>query len=218
MKGLLIKDLKLLKNQRTFFLIVCLAGVMLMVTNAEPSFVISYLTFIFSVFTISSISYDEYDNGYAFLFSLPVSRKTYVREKYLFGLILGGGAWLVSTLMVSASVAARGMVTDWREWLVTACVYLIMFFIFILVILPLQLKFGSEKGRVAMISVVAVIFILSFFAVKLVTWLGIDIDAALARLAAAGMAQILGGAAVVCCVLAVVSYNISQNIMKKKEF
>ena len=80
MKGLLIKDFKLLKGQKNFFFIVCLVGVMLMVTSASPSYVISYMTFVFSMFTLSSVSYDEYDNGLAFLFCLPVTRKKYVRE------------------------------------------------------------------------------------------------------------------------------------------
>ena len=34
---------------------------------------------------MSSISYDEFDNGNAFLFSLPITRKDYVLEKYIFG-------------------------------------------------------------------------------------------------------------------------------------
>ena len=144
MKGLLIKDIRLLKNQKHFFLIVGLVGAMLMFTSEEPSFVISYMTFVFSMFTLSSVSYDEYDNGMAFLFSLPISRKKYVREKYLFGLLLGGTAWTVATAVVSAYVMWKNQDTDWTSWLATACIYLALFLVFLLIILPIQLKFGAE--------------------------------------------------------------------------
>ena len=78
MKGLLIKDFKLLKNQKQFFLIIGLITFMFLVTNDSPYFTITYATMMFSMFTMSTISYDEYDNGAAYLFSLPISRKGYV--------------------------------------------------------------------------------------------------------------------------------------------
>ena len=59
------------------------------------TFAIGFLTFVMSLFSVSSISYDEFDNGNAFLFSLPITRTTYVVEKYCFGLILGLSAWTV---------------------------------------------------------------------------------------------------------------------------
>ena len=44
---------------------------------------VGYVTFIFTLFTVSTISYDEYDNGYPFLFTLPITRRQYVNEKYV---------------------------------------------------------------------------------------------------------------------------------------
>ncbi len=54
----------------------------------------------FPLFTLSTISYDEFDNGNAFLFSLPITRAGYVVEKYCFALILALSAWTISTLLV----------------------------------------------------------------------------------------------------------------------
>lgn len=218
MKGLLIKDIRLLKNQKHFFLIVGLVGAMLMFTSEEPSFVISYMTFVFSMFTLSSVSYDEYDNGMAFLFSLPISRKKYVREKYLFGLLLGGTAWTVATAVVSAYVMWKNQDTDWTSWLATACIYLALFLVFLLIILPIQLKFGAEKGRIAMLVAIGIIFLSAYAGVKIAGRIGIDIDAVLMRFTTAGTGEIVAASAVVCCVLAVISYNISLGIMKKKQF
>ncbi|MCB6203874.1 ABC-2 transporter permease [Extibacter muris] len=218
MKGLLIKDIRLLKNQKHFFLIICLVGTMLLFTSGEPSFVISYMTFVFSMFTLSSISYDEYDNGLAFLFSLPVSRKKYVREKYVFGLLLGGTAWTVTTAVVSAYMTWKKQEIDWKSWLVTACIYLALFVVFLLIILPIQFKFGAEKGRIAMLGAMGIIFLSIYAGTKIAGKIGIDIDAALMRIEAASTGEVVGTLAIACCVIAVISYNVSLRIMKKKQF
>ena len=89
MTGLLIKDLKLMMMQRNALLMVGVIAVMVVMGGTDPSFVITYLTFIGVMYTMNTLSYDGADNGNAFLFSLPITRKGYVVEKYVFGL-LGG--------------------------------------------------------------------------------------------------------------------------------
>lgn len=44
--------------------------------------------------------WDEQDNGYPLLMTLPVMRKTYVIGKYIFGLLFGGGAWLIAVAIM----------------------------------------------------------------------------------------------------------------------
>ena len=99
MKGLLIKDFKLLQGQKNFFItIIAIAGIMAIFME-DASFIIGYMTFVGSLFTLSTISYDEFDNGNAFLFSLPITRKDYILEKYGFGLIVGGISWLFAIIV-----------------------------------------------------------------------------------------------------------------------
>ena len=102
MKGLLIKDFKLLKVQKNFFLLIlCIAiGMEIFTNSTSSSFIIGFLSFVATLFTLSSISYDEFDNGNAFLFSLPITRKSYVTEKYGFGMIMGSSFWAFGTLIV----------------------------------------------------------------------------------------------------------------------
>lgn len=87
MKGLLIKDIKLMKNQKTFFVAMIFVGIMFLITQETPYFVIAYITTMFSMFTITTLTYDEFENGAAFLFTLPFGRRDYVKEKYLYGMI-----------------------------------------------------------------------------------------------------------------------------------
>ena len=89
MKGLLIKDFKLLKTQQKFFLLVLFIAIAVeMFSGSSSSFLIDTYPLWPYYSPLSSISYDEFDNGNAFLFSLPITRKSYVIEKYGLGLIL----------------------------------------------------------------------------------------------------------------------------------
>ena len=67
MKGLLIKDLKLMKNNgKNLLLVFLIIGTMMGIMTKELYAAVGYVTFIFTLFTVSTISYDEYDNGIRF--------------------------------------------------------------------------------------------------------------------------------------------------------
>ena len=61
MKGLLEKDLRLMLSRKQSILIFIVASLFVAFTM-EGSFVVSYLTMLFTVIAISTLSYDEYDN------------------------------------------------------------------------------------------------------------------------------------------------------------
>ena len=91
MKGLLIKDFKLMKEQKNFLLIILIITIGMSLFTNDLSFALGFLTFIVSLFSLSTTSYDEFDNGNAFLFTLPITRSKYVIEKYYLSMILGIG-------------------------------------------------------------------------------------------------------------------------------
>lgn len=68
MKGLLIKDFKLMKNQKNFFFIMIFIAAAMLFAEFESTFVVSYFTMIASMFVLSTISYDEYDKAMPFCF------------------------------------------------------------------------------------------------------------------------------------------------------
>ena len=72
MKGLLIKDYKLMKNQKGYFIVLFLLCVVFAAREGGESFCVGFITYVCSLFCISTISYDEFDNGNAFLFTLPL--------------------------------------------------------------------------------------------------------------------------------------------------
>ena len=93
-KGLLIKDFQLMKNQGkiliAIFVVIAAFGIF---ADGNSSFLTAYFTIFVALFTTSTISYDEYDSGYLFLFTLPISRRGYVTEKYVFGILSVLIAW-----------------------------------------------------------------------------------------------------------------------------
>ena len=82
MKGLLIKDFKLIKMHRNYFAMIIAIAFVISLLTEDTTFMLGFISFITSMFTISTISYDEFDNGNAFLFTLPIDRKKYAAENY----------------------------------------------------------------------------------------------------------------------------------------
>lgn len=218
MMGLLIKDIKLLKNQKFFFMILIGFALFFLVVNNDPMFVVGYVTFLSCLFVVSSISYDEFNNSNAFLMTLPVTRKDYTLEKYTFGLLIGISAWIFATAI--SSVYSYIKVENFQifEWIGTCAVMLLIAFVFMSVVLPVQLKFGQTKGNVAMIICIAGISVIGFLVIKIAELLGIDLLGIVDSLSTIGNAGILGIIIVIVGICLGASYCVSLQIMRKKEF
>lgn len=218
MKGLLIKDFKLMKNQKSFFLLILAVAVGLAAVGEESSFIVSYVTFIGSIFTLSTISYDEYDNGNAYLFSLPITRKGYIIEKYGFGLMVGGASWLLGTVLslVGGTIKGWGSPVD---ILMTSFIILPLFLIMLALMLPFQLKYGSEKGRVAMIGALGALFLIIFVIVTAVKAWNPDLIARLnAPTPEVNMGILIAAEMGIAALSFFFSGRISLSILDKKEF
>lgn len=218
MKGLLIKDFKLMKNMRTTMVIILLSALgMSFYVSDNLSFIVAYLALVGSSFTSSTISYDEFENGDAFLFSLPVSRKDYVVEKYLLSLLMCGGGWLLGAVFsMGARVIMNGL--NPMDGIMTALALLPVVIGFSVFTLPLRLKFEGEKSRIVTIIVMCGTFLIVGSGAKIAEMLGIDLGALLERIpvmsAGMGIAVALG----ISIALLLLSCRISIKIMEHKEF
>ena len=217
MKGLLIKDIRLMKNMRKSIIMILLIAVSMGAYMKDVSFIITYLALIGASFTTSTMSYDEFDNGYTFLLSLPVTRKGYVLEKYAFGLLLGGGGWLLGSVIVTVAGAVRNTSTV-TDSLMMSLVMLPVALLLLSVLIPFHMKFGGEKGRIVMIITIGLIFAATVLGVKLAEAMNIDLDAALEKLPVMGTGAVAVGAVVISVVILLLSCRISIGIMNKKEF
>lgn len=147
MKGLLIKDLKLMKNNgKNLLLVFLIIGTMMGIMTKELYAAVGYVTFIFTLFTVSTISYDEYDNGYPFLFTLPITRRQYVNEKYVFVLIMTAISFLVGIISVVVQFFLLTPKESLTELILMYGVYTITVLILNDIMIPLKLRF-EKIGR-----------------------------------------------------------------------
>lgn len=217
MKGLLIKDFKLMKGQKNFLFAIIAIAVFLSAFFDNALFVISYLSFVLSLFSLSSISYDEFDNGNAFLFTLPFSRKEYAVEKYLFAFMAGGSALIFSTVLV----VTFGIIRSNHYFTEIAFTFLIMIpilFIVQSIMIPVQLKFGAEKGRTAIIVILGIFFTVVIAGVKILQFIGIDISGELDKLSFVNIGILISAFIAISIIILISSIKISVSIMNNKEF
>lgn len=216
MKGLLLKDLSILKTQgRSAVIIMAIALFMLMVGN-NTTFAVIYANILFVTFGITTLSYDTHDNGYAFLFTLPISRKLYVMEKYVFSLLsVATGAIFSLVLMVGVSLIKDDYVLATSD-LVFVIGYALGSIVFLSIMLPINLKFGPEKARIAMVIVIAVV-VASGFSISKVAG-KVDLTKLYWGIREIKPMVVMGILVVIVLAILSVSYLISCKIMKKKEF
>lgn len=222
MKGMLIKDFRILKHQgKTLFLMLLVVAVFMnLITDVGPSFIVGYITIIFSLFTATTVSYDEFDNCYLFLMTLPVTREKYVNEKYLFALLSIIFAWcagiVLGTILMIAQPSAE---VDAADWFGTCLGYIFTAWIFVSVMLPIRLKFDAEKARYANLIMIGGVFIVAFLASSAIDYLPSKIvESGKDWFFGLSTAGILGLFAGITAVVVAVSYVCSQHIMAKKEF
>ena len=115
------------------------------VTQTNIFFVISYATFIAAMFVISSISYDEFIMAIAFSLYFTSDKNWICQEKYLFAATLATGAWLAATILSIVVVFIQGTEVIILEWFLTAAMILLVALMMVLIIIPVQLKFGQSK-------------------------------------------------------------------------
>jgi len=165
MKGLFVKDLKLMMSQKNFLLLILAIVIGMMIFTDDVIFPLGFLSFTVSLFTVSTISYDDFDNGNAFLFTLPITRNHYVSEKYFLGLLLGCIAWVLATILGIITTVLKDAlpITD----LVQSSLMILPIMIVVqAIMLPFRLKFGGDKGRIAMIGVLGGLEVITLVIVK----------------------------------------------------
>lgn len=219
MLGLLIKDFKLMKNQKTFFFLMLFLAIAMLFAEFGSAFVISYFTIMSSMFVVSSISYDEFDNGNAFLFSLPFTRKEYALEKYVFASILGIGAWLTATVLAVGIAFFKTQQLPGADWLLENLIYIFLVFLMAAFMIPVQLKFGGEKGRIALILAVLSVMVIGYFIFEGIQYLKVlNLTSIVAFLMSLSVYAYLAIGLVFLIIILTISYRLSCRIVAKKEF
>lgn len=218
MKGLLVKDFRLMKGQKNFLILLFIMIAFVFVSGMDASFFMGYLPFLFMIAAMSTITYDEFDNGMAFLMVLPISRKLYVQEKYLFGGVLGFTGLASAFVLFLISEINKGSSMTFTQYILLFLCFLAFVILFLCLMIPIQLKFGSEKGRIVLFiiffGIIGIVYLVSKITDKIPAQI-IEVFQGIQKLPFG----ILAALAVGIYILALfISLKISLGIMEKKEW
>ena len=161
MKGLLLKDFLILKECKQVVLLFLFYIIISFLTN-NFSFVSAILIMYTTIFVLTTFSYDAYSKWEKYSLCFPVSRKELVLSKYLFFLLLLGGAVFIS-LALSFSFFLFINQTPNKE-LILETIFSILGIVtyavfFVSVMFPIVFKIGIEKSRTFMMIIMAVPFL-----------------------------------------------------------
>lgn len=217
MKALFIQDFRYMLTQKSFLALIALVGIVLALTqNDNYIFVIGYLGFMGMITGMMSVTMDDQSNGLTFLFSLPIDRRVYVREKYCFIVLMGVLFGSVATALCLLFRVFADYKAPLDEILATAFGTFFVMLLFVAIMLPLQLKFGAERARLA--SFIAIGF---FFVAVLLAGLVINFADALPFIQAfLSMSPValagIGAAFLIVCLR--ISYSASLRVILHREF
>ena len=235
MKGLLKKDgyyILDLKPQ-LIILIICVVASLFMARitpNFSMGFINGYIIILFSMLTVSTIAYDEENNGISYLLTMAISRKTYVNSKYMLALLLSVGIGVFVAILSAAVqiISGNGPYPFGEnneisnlEFFKTIILLEIFSSSIILILngisLPAYLKYGSKKGIVVTaISLLIIAAIIVFVSFVMIDTQGPD--QFISNMAKGSIVNTSILAVIVSVILFIISYGLSQKIMRAKEF
>lgn len=215
MMGLLEKDIRLIMQRKQMVLVFIALAIVLGFTMDGP-FILGYLPFLTLMVLLSTISYDELDNGFMFLLTLPITAKTYVVEKYVF--CMGGVviSWVISAALYVGSMVMRSMPILWMEEIPIIVTFLPLMVLMLDIMIPLQMKFGVEKSRIVIMGVAGVVALVGFLLSKIS--LPDEVGGIFLQLNQVSDCVIVVAGIVITILATVISLLISCRIMKHKEF
>lgn len=214
MRGLLEKDIRLLFKRKQMFIVIIIVELFLGMSGSG-TFAVLYFTMLAGIIAAGTLSYDESDNGFGFLFTLPIDRKTYIREKYVLCIAACAVAWCISIVLYVVSGMAGGQNINFIAQLPEFVMIFPGMSMLATIILPLQLKYGSEKGKIALFAICGCLAAVIMFAKNLFSE-----EAAIGFINALhgiSMGNIIISITAVCAIVIFVTYSCSLRILSNKE-
>lgn len=225
MKGLLIKDLTVIGKQKKFLVIVLLLAVFLTFGSEDTGFAGNYAMLVLTTLTLTTISYDEMNGGMMFLLSLPATRKTYVKAKYTFAFLNLLVAAAVGLALSVVESVFKKVAFNFDDNFSAIMGMMLVMGLMLSVAIPLEFKFGAEKGRMIVAGAMVGVLFVGIAGYKVLRdAFGIDLLSCLNKLFSGIESEalisciIVGGLFALLVLIMFCSYLIASNVMRKKEF
>lgn len=219
-RGLLEKDFRLILRQGgNLFMVLALVAIFFTIMGKTgATFIAVYIPSVMAMYSGNTISYDENGHGYTYLFSLPVNKEMYVREKYIFSFIMTVCGWCIG--VICAGIAAFINLEEVLN-LEMLAMEVITFFVVQAVagiMIAIRLRFEGEKGRIVLPIAILIIFAICYTTGSILkTNLELK-ESILNVIGGAGDLEIAIALIVLSLLVWYASYKYSMRVMRKKEF
>jgi len=216
MKGLLVKDLRIFLRMKTSLIVILVIGIFMSLNGGNPSFALGYMMVVSDMLVVNTISYDYFEKGMSFMFTLPVRRRDYVLEKYLLVFLVEIAVGIVAVVIQLVNMVITGT-ADWVMFWETGIGCMVAATLIMAMYIPVNLKYGPEKSRIALLIFAGGVAALSYLIYKVeAAQRGMkNLVGALDGMTSIQIVGIIVGAWVL---MMLASVGISFRIMEKKEF
>lgn len=216
MKGLWVKDLLLLQKQLKTFLIFMVIAAFNAYTIKSVPVIFIFMTFFFVTTAASTIFYDQENNGFLYLFTLPTRKKDYVIQKQLLILTSSLVAVVLSLVLIFLMIQFDpGLQANAEELLYTALVGFFFGCLYGAIITPLYLRYGTEKARMLLFSLMGVFALVGILIQKTGVLEGMMDSSFIASVEAFNSLQITGMTLVLTSAVLLLSTWVSQRFINK---
>lgn len=211
MTGLLVKDIRLFLKRKSA-LVVFVAVAAFLALSENSSFVVGYSTMLAAIMALSTVSYDDLDNGMTFIMTLPITKRDYATEKYIFTLSLALIGWLFSVVLsLGIGFVKKSAGVPMGEALaILPSIILVM-----AIMLPIQIKFGAERSRVILIIIIGFVVATAYVVSGFVSASFVNLEEKILPFFAAKLGVILLAVALIGIAI---SYASTIHILKQKSY
>ena len=219
MKALFIKDIRIVLKQQRVLICAFFAVITILAFATDNSmYAVAFVLFLVPTMMLTTISYDTFENGMSYIMSLPVSVKDYVAEKYILTVASSLIFNIMATILINVVLSiGKGVGIMPLELIVNAMLAQFMVLIYISLVLPVDIRFGTDKGMIIVVLMAVVIGAVGPMLNN------INVDSGLMyKLSEAEITSVPVKLALLLMsvggVFAIVSYFISVKLMKQMEY
>lgn len=148
MKGLLLKDLYMMKTYCKMYLLIAIVFTGMTFVNDSNLFFVFYPCLLCGMIPVNLLGYDERSRWVQYSAALPYTRAQIVSAKYLIGLFSQLAVLIVTAVSQAVRMSINGNFVL-REYAVLMLMMLIVATLTSSITMPFIFKLGVEKGRMA---------------------------------------------------------------------
>lgn len=213
MRALIAKDIRLFRSMKNVVLIyvAMIAASIIFGQKQMGVMLINLCVVMFTYLSMSTMSYDDFDNGMEFILTLPTSKKIYAIEKYVLAVI----TLVVMSIVGAGLLVALGL--EFNAAILDIAPMAVIAIVLVSINLPLTLKFGSEKTK--MLTLILFMGLGSLVGTLGTSNLNEILNSDLVKkIMSLGKLQLGIGIGLMAIIILFVSYCISIKISENKEF